>query len=233
MSEPSAVIDVTIAAPVAQVWSALRERDQIRNWHGWVFDGLDQEIDFIYHQHALADDTHHLLRLAGQAPGDFATGDRFELTEVPGGTRLQIVRGPRPPATQERAGYYDDVTEGWTIFAQQLRFALERQPGRARRTVFVSAGELGPEPLATAVGTAGAEPAPFGTPGLPFFADHDRVGAEVPALGPGLVITAAGTGKELLVVSTYGLDDDGFASIVDRVQAFWSHRHPAAAPPGV
>lgn len=231
MTHQPPVIEVTVAAPVDVVWSALRERDQLRRWHGWIMDGLDEEIDFIYHQHVQADDDRHVLQLVGHAPGDYSTGDRFELSEVDGGTVVRIVRGPRPPADHEWAGYYDDVTEGWALFVQQLRFALERQRGRDRRTVFVSATRLGDGSLAEAVGTDSGSP--LGFVGTQFFVDGVRAGAEVPELGPGLVITGAGAGKELLVLTAYGLDDDAFASITERVRDFWSQRHPDADPPSV
>ena len=233
MTHQPPVIEVTVAAPIEAVWSALRERDQLRRWHGWIVEGLDEEIEFIYHQDVQADDERHVLQLVGHVPGDYTNGDRFELTEVDGGTLLRIVRGPRPPADHEWAGYYDDVTEGWSLFVQQLRFALERQPGRDRRTVFVTAVRPGTGSLADAAGTAGSSPTPLGFAGQPFFAEDVREGVEVPELGPGLVITGAGAGKELLVVSTYGLDDEAFAAVTARVRDFWAQRHPDADPPTV
>ena len=41
-------IEVTIAAPVDAVWDALRDKEKIRHWHGWDFEGLAEEIDLIY-----------------------------------------------------------------------------------------------------------------------------------------------------------------------------------------
>jgi hypothetical protein len=37
-------------------------------------------------------------------------------------------------------GVYDEVNEGWLTFFQQLRFYLERHPGRERRTVQIETG---------------------------------------------------------------------------------------------
>ena len=219
MSDP--IIEVTVAAPVEVVWAALRDPDQLRRWHGWVFEGLDEEIDFIYRQRSTADDEHHVLQLTGAIPD--ARGDRFELTAVEGGTRVRIVRGPPPPPDHEWAGYYDDVTQGWVIFSQQLRFAIERQPGRERRTVFVSAARPGAGPLTL----------PPELDGSPFFAVEGARGVEVRVLGPGLVVAGQAAGKELLVISTYGLEQAAFTAVVDRVAAFWSARHPDADPPSV
>ena len=35
MSEPVR-IEVTVAAPVEEVWRALRDPAQLRRWHGWL-----------------------------------------------------------------------------------------------------------------------------------------------------------------------------------------------------
>ncbi len=52
MNEQTPQIVVTVAAPVEAVWDALRDKEKIRHWHGWEFDGpqggLEQEIDLIY-----------------------------------------------------------------------------------------------------------------------------------------------------------------------------------------
>ena len=56
---------------------------------------------------------------------------------VEGGSRITLTRAPRG-ANPEWEAYYDDVTEGWTTFLNQLRFAVERHPGEARRTLFYS-----------------------------------------------------------------------------------------------
>jgi hypothetical protein len=37
-------------------------------------------------------------------------------------------------------GVYDEVNEGWLTFFQQLRFYLERNAGRERRTVQIELG---------------------------------------------------------------------------------------------
>jgi uncharacterized protein YndB with AHSA1/START domain len=41
-------IQVTIAAPADAVWDALRDKDKIRHWLGWDYDGLDGEIDLFF-----------------------------------------------------------------------------------------------------------------------------------------------------------------------------------------
>ncbi len=237
------VIEVTVAAPIEVVWSALRRPEEIRRWHGWVFDGLDEEVDVIYLTHARESETEdYVLEMAGSGPGDFESGDRFELTEAGPGTRVRIVRGPRPPAESEWAAYYDDVTEGWVSFAHQLRFALERQPGRERRTVFVSA-EGTPDPsLAAALGLEQVSPGARvdgvrlggdSRVGEGWFVSEHQIGVVLDDLGPGLLVAAGGHGKEMLIVSTYGLGDDAFAAITAEVDRFWRSRHAGAEAPTV
>lgn len=130
-------IEVTIGAPVATVWQWLRDRERIGRWHGWLVDGLDEEIEYIYFDHAKESDQPYTL--------DLDYGDRFTLTDHGGATTLRITRAPlgRDP---EWDAYYDDITEGWLSFVQQLRYAIERQPTRQRRTVFLATDESGPRP---------------------------------------------------------------------------------------
>ncbi|MGC4944439.1 hypothetical protein [Kribbella sp. DT2] len=99
MSETPRIV-VTVAAPVEAVREALRDKEKIRHWHGWEYEGaeggLDQEIDVIYFNDSTRDDP------------------------------------------DWDAYYYDDVTEGWTTFLHQLRFALDRHRDEPRRTLFYS-----------------------------------------------------------------------------------------------
>jgi hypothetical protein len=114
-------IEVTIGAPVDVVWQALREPDQVRRWHGWHFDGLDDEIKLIYETGAHETDRPYVLVVEPD--------DLFELEEVDGGTLVRIIRS-KPDPNSAWAAYYDDVTEGWISFLNQLRFMLERHPER-------------------------------------------------------------------------------------------------------
>ena len=123
-------IEVVIAAPAPEVWAALRDPQLIRRWHGWEDDGLDAEIEQIYGAAATVEESGTRLVLAG--------GDTVDLATVPGGTRLRLRRAPLG-SNPEWDAYYDDITEGWTSFLQQLRFALERHPDSDRRTLQLAA----------------------------------------------------------------------------------------------
>jgi uncharacterized protein YndB with AHSA1/START domain len=116
------VVELEIAAPADTVWRALREPAEIRRWFGWDYDGLEEEIRFIFVQEAKADDDARTLD--GGPGGTIALEDRGDRT---------LVRVTRPASEDG----YDEVDEGWISFIQQLRFYLERHPGRERRTEHV------------------------------------------------------------------------------------------------
>jgi uncharacterized protein YndB with AHSA1/START domain len=121
MSDP-VIVELAIAAPADTVWRALRDRDEIKRWFGWEYDGFDEEVDFIFFEASEADDDARVLD--GGPGGVIALEDRGDQT---------VVRVTRPAP----ADGYDEVNEGWLTFIQQLRFYLERRPGRERRTLHV------------------------------------------------------------------------------------------------
>ncbi|WP_125610166.1 SRPBCC domain-containing protein [Specibacter cremeus] len=118
-------LSVLVNADAEQVWLMLREPARIAQWHGWQMDGLDAEIQQIYYDNVSESADH--LRL------ELDMGDVFTLTPHPDGTLLSLTRGV---ATGEWAKYDADITEGWSMFMQQLRFALERHPHTPRRTIY-------------------------------------------------------------------------------------------------
>jgi uncharacterized protein YndB with AHSA1/START domain len=118
-------LSVHINADAEQVWRMLREPALIAQWHGWEMDTLADEIQGIYYTDVREAPDHLALHLA--------MGDVFTLEPGPDGTTLTMTRGQ---ATGEWEMYDPDITEGWSMFIQQLRFALERHPHGTRRTVF-------------------------------------------------------------------------------------------------
>ena len=137
------VIEVTVGAPIETVWAHLRDPELIERWHGWLADGLDSEIDYIYRKHARETETPYVLELnRGSADTWVDGGDRFELSEAVGGTIVRITRGSRGGDEMWDA-WYDDITEGWTSFLHQLRFTLEEAPEFPRRTIFLNVDGTG------------------------------------------------------------------------------------------
>lgn len=118
-------LSVHINADAEQVWRMLREPALIAQWHGWEQDSLAEEIQQIYYTDVVEGPDH--LRL------ELPMGDVFTLEPVADGTRLTMTRGR---ATGEWEKYDADITEGWSMFMQQLRFALERHPHGTRHTVY-------------------------------------------------------------------------------------------------
>jgi uncharacterized protein YndB with AHSA1/START domain len=240
MTDEPFFLEVTIAAPVGDVWSALRDPELIRRWHGWHFDGLDKEIEVIYHQNFVESAAEHRLEIQG--------GDLFELADLGGRTRLRVTRAPRG-GDPEWDAYYDDITEGWITFVHQLAFALERHPGADRRTVFLSGASATPVLEATGLAAvAGLSPgspyeleAPAGETlrGEIRFRSAGQVGLTVDGWGDGLLVAVQNPpspanpgGAAMMVLTTYGLDDAAFADLESRWNAWWGRVFPKAPANG-
>jgi hypothetical protein len=208
MPERAVAVEMTIAAPYATVWRALRDPEELRRWHGWDYDGLEAEIDVIYRQGVTAD--------AAAGTIEIADGSHFELEDRGAET---VVRVTMPaPATGSWDEYYDDIREGWTSFVGQLRFALEQHPGEERRTLHLG----GPGALGIAAGAPG-EPYAGTTAwgealsGRVLLRTAHQLGLTVDGYGPGLAIVhAKPDGGGMAIVTAYGFDDGAFAELERR-----------------
>ena len=79
------LVEVTIPAPVEEVWRALREPEQIKRWFGWDADSLADEIDYIFVKHVEVSDTERVIRFE-----EFAgVADRFEVEARGSGSVLR------------------------------------------------------------------------------------------------------------------------------------------------
>ncbi|MFB9893771.1 SRPBCC family protein [Planobispora takensis] len=233
MTDEPFFVEVTISAPVEEVWEALRDTEQLRRWHGWHCDELDKEIEFIYHRDVVESAAEYRLEVQG--------GDRFELADLGGRTRLRLTRPPRGsnPESSEWELYYDDMTEGWITFVHQLRFALERHPGADRRTVFLSGGGGGPvlraAGLTAAAGSAPGSPYELEGPagerlrGEVWFRSERQLGLTVAGWGDGLLVAVQNPvppGKPesgaMMVLTAYDLDDAAFSDLQARWTAWWN-----------
>ena len=229
MTDERLQIVVTVAAPVEAVWDALRNKETIRHWHGWEYEGteggLDEEIDLIYFTHATEDGRTLTL-------GD---GDQFVVEPIEGGARITLTRAPHG-ANPEWEAYYDDVTEGWTTFLHQLRFALEHHPDEPRRTLFYSG--TGARSL---TGELGLDVRPAGTPyeldligeqakGQVWYASEHQLGLTVDAWGNGLLVLShippsehKPDGSAMAILTLYGdVDRDELDA---RWKPWWEARY--------
>src|SRR5215469_13775737 len=213
-------IEVTIAAPVDVVWDALRDKDKIRHWLGWDYDGLDGEIDLIFFTETAEDASARTLRPHGE------------------GTRVTLTRAPRGDNPDWDA-YYGDVTEGWITFMHQLKFAVERHPGAARRTLcFVGGNENGVH-LISALNLADiAADTPFrmnllgdDIEGEMWYRSDHQLGITVDAWGNGLLIVSSVNpapsrpkGAAMAILSTYHLDDTHLAELESRWRSWWTEQ---------
>ncbi|MEU8222166.1 hypothetical protein [Kribbella sp. NPDC048915] len=220
-------IVVTAAAPVEAVWDALRSKDKIRHWHGWEYEGpqggLEEEIDLIYFTEFTEDGT--TLRLG--------SGDEFVLEAVDGGCRITLTRAPLDPDS-EWAAYYDDVTESWITFLNQLRFAVERHSGEPRHTLFYSGtGALSP---IEALGVPDGDSFELDLVGEQLKCDvwyrsAHQLGLAVDAWGNGLLVLShippgeqKPAGASMAILSLYGATDRD--ALDARWRAWWRERYP-------
>jgi uncharacterized protein YndB with AHSA1/START domain len=228
MTEPDSPpqLEVTINAPPELVWRALRDPELLRRWHGWHYDegdGLDGEIRVIYHTDVTEDPDGFVLKLGDQ--------DRFSLHPTAGGTIVRITRAPRSDEG-EWAAYYDDITEGWQTFLEQLRFAVERHQLAERRTLLLDGTLRSKGSIIDALGLSDVAKLPSGSPyqvsvptgeelsGQVWARRPRQLAITVDSYGDGLLILAEQPRSEhrpdggaLVVLTAYGLDDAAFETV--------------------
>ncbi len=150
------LVELTIAAPVDEVWEAMRDPARIHNWFGWDADSLPAEIEYIFVTHAKRDEAAKVLFFEG-------VNDRFELTDQDGRTVLRVVRTVAD--TDSWDGVYEDMTEGWISFVQQLKLAMERHDLGPRRTIYLEgAAKPGGQAPIAALGLSDVANTPPGAP---------------------------------------------------------------------
>lgn len=236
------VVDITIAAPIETVWEALRDPELIATWFGWDAPSLEEEIRFIFLDHAAADASQHRVQF-GEWEG---SNDAIELTEEGGSTRLRLMRSGGAPLDWE--GAYEDIREGWVNFFQQLRLALELHPGEARRTIYLSGAAkpgVGEPSAALGLGdVAGYKPGrPYtaslapgsNARGLVWYTTHFQTALLVEQFGNGLIVVSdMGTspkrphGGGSVLITTYDLSDEQFAALETQWKDWWDERYEVA-----
>lgn len=239
------LVDVTIAAPLDEVWRTLRDPKAIGQWFGWDSDTLKDEIDFIFEQHSVADETRKTIEF-GEWEG---ASHRFEVTATGSGTRVVLVcsRASWPDDWQD---IYDDITEGWIQFAEQLRFLLERHPNGRRRTLRLSgnatAGQqlpstalgLGTLRTATPGSSYNAEVVGEAISGIVWHIGRHQLGLAIETWNDAQLIVVdrpksdeVPHGGGALTITTFGLAEAEFAAIGARLRTWWEGRYPIGDQP--
>lgn len=231
-------LSVLVNADAEQVWLMLREPARTAQWHGWEMEGLDTEIQQIFHSNVRESSDH--LRL------ELEMGDVFTLEPRADGTLLTLTRGE---VKGEWSKYDADITSGWSMFLQQLKFALERHPRTARRTVFVDGTSAAHTNLWDVLGIdTGWLPDPGQPYGLTlntgatltgkvWYRNESQVGLTVEAYaehGDGLLIISQQAPLEgvrehpgaQIIASTYGLGAAALDAIGDQWDAFMEAHFP-------
>jgi hypothetical protein len=181
-------IEVTVGAPRDVVWRAISEPERIRHWFGWEYDGLEDEIQHIFVDHATL-----------VAPERIDLGDHaIELEDLGDRTLIRVIK---PGDAEGWDGVYGDIEEGWITFFNQLRHRLERHPDSQRRMIVRKASSF-PELV-----------------GEPWHASEFQRGVD--ADGELAIVFGKPGGEQMLLVTTYDLDDDAFAA----AEARWDGAH--------
>ncbi len=182
-------VEVSVDAPRDVVWRTLTEPEQIRHWFGWDYDGLNDEIELIFVEHA---------RLRPPDRIEMSDDGLIELEERGGRT---VIRATKPGDLDavEWVDVYGDIEEGWITFFNQLRHRLERHPESTRRMIVRNANLAALPEL----------------PGEPWHSSRYQRGAESDGALV-IVFRKPDNGEAMLLVTTYDLDDDAFAAVQRR-----------------
>jgi hypothetical protein len=240
---PRVLIEVTVAAPADEVWRSLRDKERIAQWFGWDADSLDAEIEHIFFKYGRGDDAQRALVFEGMS-------DRIEVEPL--GERSCVVRIIRAAPTPDHdwEDIFEDVTQGWIAFLQQLRFTHERHPRDRRRTLFLSGSPHRPdEPLAArafglpATGAPGTEYAITASTGDAlagriWHRGRHQLAVTVDGVGDGLLLAMDRApdaklphGHSQVILTTYGFSDTAFDELAARWRTWWSERFDNK-PPG-
>jgi hypothetical protein len=240
------LVELTIAAPADAVWEAMRDPAQINNWFGWDAPSLQEEIEYIFVTHAKRDEDRKVLFFEG-------VPDRFEVVDQGGRTLLRVVR--TVAETDSWDGVYEDMTEGWISFVQQLKLAMEHDLAPRRTLYLEGAAKPGGQAPIAALGLTDHAATPAGQPvrvtlptgevidGQAWHRTPWQFGFTVPQWGDGrgdgmLIVTdkskkdTSPDGRGMVVLTTYGLSEAAFADLEATWTAWWNARFAKAQEAG-
>jgi uncharacterized protein YndB with AHSA1/START domain len=198
-------VEVEVGAPRDAVWRALTEAPEVRRWFGWEYEGLADEVDFIFVQAATPKPPDR-IEFADGGPGQV-----IELDERSPLTLVRVLKEGEPPADD----VYDAEIEGWWCFLHQLAHYLERHDGQERRTVHLSGRASQSALLADLERHAGE---PVARPSRHVAVAHTRDGS-LAVMESAAALDAAEPSDTKLTVTAYELDDEGFGELRESWEA--------------
>jgi len=248
------IVSVEIAADSDTVWAHVREPAKIRRWFGWSDVDMDDEIRRVFVDDARVMGSDELASRGGPVRSLIWKGGDL-LTVWPSTTpavahSVLTVSRRAYESFDVFAGLYDDVDERWIASAQQLRFALELHPGADRRMLRAAGLDAGPagRRLLDRVGLHGIRGVPVGCHfearrpdgtllgGTIWHRSEYQVGIRLHGANEPLLIIdhnptplRTSNGRVTAVLSTFGTDDETFATIGQHWARWWGLRAPTRA----
>ena len=236
------VVSLEIPAGLATVWEHLREPALVGRWYGPDAGGQDpgarafvetaierRDVEHDSTTHTLTWPNHDVLRVSAAA-------------HAPHRTRLVVTRRSHDALPVRFDGNMDEVDERWIADVHQLQFALTHQPGKDRRTLVVQDADAGERRtrLLDRLGLHGVRGVPVGghlqaqrpdgsmLGGTLLYKTDHQVGVRLHGPSDSLLVvleTPVGAhpphGTVTAVLSVYGVQDDEFAEVAARWQAWW------------
>jgi hypothetical protein len=201
-------VEVAIRVEPERIWKALTDTSQVGQWFGWDAETLDEEIQFIFVEHAKPDREN--LRIDFEGPGE----QHLEVYDSDGNSMVRAVG-----TIESAAGASNPIEQGWIAFLHQLRRYVESHTNEHRRTLHLTGAGPAKE-IAAAVDLR--------LPGPVWFSgEFTRVyGTGDFGPGAGVLYTSAplASGEQenaTLTLSTWGLSDADFFELTSDWLGWW------------
>lgn len=208
-------IEVVVDAPREVVVRALSDPAEIGRWFGWDYEGIADEIRYIFVDHSTATERGDVWTLAGD------NGQSIEVVADGPRTVVRVVQ-PGPLTDASWDDVYEEVAQGWHVFFQQLKHYVEQHLGQDRRTLYLE----GVAPPTTVVAALDRE-----LGGKPEFVGRFQRIVPIARYDGGLLTILANApidsdtpDRIQVTVTTYGLNDAQFAEARAEWLARWSAR---------
>jgi hypothetical protein len=246
------ILSLEIPADLATVWAHLRDPALARRWYGTGGPGSDEEI-----RRELIDGADEGRFIEQDAATHTLTWPNHDVLAVsaaahePRHTHLVVTRPSHDAYGRGYDGVLDERDERWLADLHQLQFALRVHPGHERRTLASKDLDAGPRQarLLDKAGLHGVRGVPVGghvqarrpdgtlLGGTLLYKTENQLGLHLHGITESLMIlreTPAGSrppnGTVSPVLSVYGVDDETFAQVESRWDAWW--RGAGAKPAG-